>query len=434
MNTRSTLALFLAGAACLLLAACQADEEAITETTFRSLVKLVPSDPADADGFGMSMDVEAGCALVGSPGEDADGSNRGAAYLFLQNQGGLDGWGQVKKLVASAPEDGQIFGVSVALSGNCAVVGAPGDNGTGTDQGAVYVFYKDQGGVDNWGQVTKIRAADAADDDGFGYAVALEGDTLVVGSDGEDGSGTDRGAVYVFYRDRGGADNWGQVAKLTAGDPQDVDQFGFAVALSGDVIVVGAPGDDGNGIARGSAYVFSRDLGGADAWGQLKKIGASDAADDVWFGTSVALDGTVAVVGAAWDDANGTNRGAAYIFARGQGGADNWGELKKLTASDGGNSDLFGYAVAVDGSFIVVGAAWNDGGGSERGQAYVFFRDEGGTDNWGELQRLRAGDGANEDHFGFAVRVDGLTILAGATGEDGEGVDRGAAYMFRKVD
>lgn len=434
MRVKTTLAVILAGAVCLLMAACQANEDVVPETAFRSLLKLVPSDPADDDGFGMSMDIEAGYALVGSPGEDADGSNRGAAYLFLQSQGGLDGWGQVKKLVASAPEDGEIFGVSVALSGNYAVVGAPGDDGTGTDQGAAYVFYKDQGGIDNWGQVTKIRAADAADDDGFGYAVALEGDTLVVGSDGEDGSGTDRGAVYVFYRDQGGADNWGQVAKLTAGDPQDIDQFGFAVALSGDVIVVGAPGDDGTGIARGSAYVFSRDLGGADAWGQLKKIGASDAADDVWFGTSVALDGTVAVVGAAWDDANGTNRGAAYIFARGQGGADNWGELKKLTASDGGNSDLFGYAVAVDGSYIVVGAAWNDGGGSERGQAYVFSRDEGGTDNWGELQRLRAGDGANEDHFGFAVRVDGLTILAGATGEDGEGVDRGAAYMFRKVD
>jgi hypothetical protein len=432
---RSTIpALILAGAACLMLAACQADEEPITETTYRSLVKLAAGDPADDDSFGMSVGVDGGCAIVGSPGADAGGSNQGAAYLFLHSQGGPDGWGQVKKLVAAAPEDDDIFGISVALSGDYAVVGAPGSDGAGTDRGAAYVFYRNQGGADNWGQVKAIRAGDAADDDGFGYAVALEGDTLVVGSDGEDGSGTDRGAAYVFYRDQGGADNWGQVAKLTAGDPQDVDQFGFAVALSGDVVVIGAPGEDGAGLGRGAAYVFSRDLGGADAWGQLKKLVASDAADDVWFGTSVAVDGSIAVVGAAWDDGEGTNRGAAYLFLQGQGGTDNWGELKKLAASDGRNADLFGYAVGVDGTFIVVGAGWNGGGGTERGQAYVFSRDEGGTDNWGELQRLRAGDGANQDHFGFSVSLDGLYLLAGATGEDGAGAGRGAAYMFRRID
>ena len=374
---RSTIpALILAGAACLMLAACQADEEPITETTYRSLVKLAAGDPADDDSFGMSVAVDGGYALVGSPGADAGGSNQGAAYLFLQSQGGPDGWGQVKKLVAAAPEDDDIFGISVALSGDYAVVGAPGN----------------------------------------------------------DGAGTDRGAAYVFYRDQGGADNWGQVAKLTAGDPQDVDQFGFAVALSGDVVVIGAPGEDGVGLGRGAAYVFSRDLGGADAWGQLKKLVASDAADDVWFGTSVAVDGSIAVVGAAWDDGEGTNRGAAYLFLQSQGGADNWGELKKLAASDGRNADLFGYAVGVDGTFIVVGAGWNGGGGTERGQAYVFSRDEGGTDNWGELQRLRAGDGANQDYFGFSVSLDGLYLLAGATGEDGAGTGRGAAYMFRRID
>ena len=434
MKPTTIPALILAVAACLPLASCQADEETIAETTFRSLVKLVPGDPGDDDGFGMRVSVSGGYALVGSPGEDGDGSNRGAAYLFLQSQGGLDGWGQIKKLVASDPGDDDLFGLSVAISGDWAVVGAAGEDGTGTDQGAVYVFLRDQGGADNWGQVKKIRAGDAADDDGFGFSVALDGDTLVVGADGEDGAGTDRGAAYVFERDQCGADNWGQVAKLAAGDPDDDNQFGFAVAISGDVALAGSPGDAGAGSGRGAAYVFYRDLGGADAWGQVKKLAASDAANDVWLGTSVALDGSLAIAGAPWDDGGGTNRGAAYVFLRDQGGADNWGEVKKLVASDARNSDLFGYGVDADADFVVVGAGWNGAGGTERGQSYVFSRNEGGAGNWGELQRLRASDAANNDWFGLSLSIAGDYLLIGASGEDGAGAERGAAYMFRRVD
>jgi len=337
------------------------------------------------------------------------------------------------KFVASDAGDEDLFGISVAISGDYAVVGAVAEDGAGTSRGAAYVFYRNQGGADSWGQVKRLRASDAADDDGFGFAVALDGDTLIVGADGEDGSGTDEGAAYVFYKDQGGADNWGQVVKLTAGDPDDVNQFGYSVAVSGDAVLVGSPGDNGAGSDRGAAYVFSRDLGGADGWGQVKKLTASDTADDVWLGNSVALDGSLAVVGAAWDDGGGTNRGAAYLFGRDQGGAENWGEVKKLTASDANNSDIFGYAVALDGDYVVVGAGWSEGGGTERGQAYLFARNEGGTDNWGEVQRLRASDGANQDWFGFSVALDGLYLLVGADGEDGAGTERGAAYLFRKI-
>jgi hypothetical protein len=263
--------------------------------------------------------------------------------------------------------------------------------------------------------------------------VTIDGDTVVVGSNGEDGAGTDRGAAYVFYRNQGGDDAWGQVAKLTAQDPADSDQFGWALDLAGDTLIIGSPGDNGAGTARGSAYLFSRDLGGTDAWGQLKKITAGDPSDGSAFGTTTALNGTLAVVGAASEDGAGTNRGAAYLFGRDQGGAANWGQLKKLAASDAHNGDLFGYDVAVDGDYVLVGAGWSNGGGTQRGQVYVFARSEGGTDNWGEAQILRASDGANEDLFGFFVAIDGLYILGGALAEDGAGTDRGAAYMFRKI-
>ncbi|OGD14564.1 MAG: hypothetical protein A2V76_10070 [Candidatus Aminicenantes bacterium RBG_16_63_14] len=433
MKNNKSLAVLLAGFACLLLAGCQAKDEEIPEGTFRSLLKLTASDASDNDGFGLSVAVDGGYALVGSPGVDGSGSNRGAAYLFLQSQGGLDGWGEVKQLVAADRGDGDLFGCSVDISGDLAVVGAAGEDGIGSSRGAAYLFSRDHGGADNWGQVKKLVASDAENNDGFGFSVAIDGDTAIVGADGEDGAGADRGAVYVFARDQGGPDNWGEVVKLTAGDPDDADQFGYAVDIAGDVIVIGSRGEDGAGSNRGAAYLFSRDLGGADAWGQLKKLTASAASDGDAFGTSAALYGTLAVVGAAWEDSGGTNRGAIYLFSRDQGGAENWGELKKLTASDARNGDLFGYDVALSGDTIVAGAGWNGGGGTERGQAYLFSRNEGGADNWGEIQRLRASDAANEDWFGFSVALDGPYALVGAAGEDGAGIERGAAYLFRKI-
>jgi hypothetical protein len=195
--------LFLLGVlACLFLAGCQAHDGVTPEDTFGSLLKLVPNDPADNGSFGLSVAVDGAYALVGSPGEDGSGANSGAAYLFFQSQGGLDGWGQIKKLVASDAEAEDVFGVSVAISGDYALVGAESEDGAGSQRGAAYLFYRNQGGADNWGELKKIVASDAANDDTFGYSVAMDGDYLVVGADGEDGAGTIRGAAYLFYRNQ----------------------------------------------------------------------------------------------------------------------------------------------------------------------------------------------------------------------------------------
>lgn len=424
----------LAGFAILFLAGCESkDNEPLPETVFQTLVKIAASDAADGDSFGMSVAVDGLFAIVGSPGADGAGSNQGRSYIFLQSEGGTDAWGEVMELAAADYADDDYFGVAVDISGDYAVVGANGENGGGTNRGAAYVFYRNQGGDNNWGEVKKLVAIDTQDSDGFGYSVAIDGDTIIVGASGEDGTGEDQGAAYIFYRDFGGIDNWGQAKKLVAGDVADENQFGYDVDISGDVAVVGSPNEPGEGTQRGAAYVFARDLGGEDAWGQMKKVLPADSADNVWFGTTAAIKGTTLVVGAAWDDSTLVNQGAAYVFYRDLGGIDNWGEIKKLIASDANGDDLFGYDVALDGTYVVVGAAWSAGGGTERGQAYIFAKDEGGADNWGEAQRLRASDGANEDWFGFAVAVDGLYILAGATGEDGTGADMGAAYFFKKI-
>ena len=220
------------------------------------MVKLVASDPEDNDQFGHSVAISGDNVLVGARYEDGLGTNRGAAYVYGRNQGGADNWGQVTKLIASTPEDAAYFGCSVALSGDFAVVGAYGEDGAGTNRGVVYVFDRTQGGPDAWGQVAKLTASDGEDVDEFGYSVAIDGDYVVVGSYQEDGAGTSRGAAYVYGRNYGGADAWGEVLKLTASDAQDQDFFGFSVAISGDYAVVGAPYVNGAGSNRGAIYIF----------------------------------------------------------------------------------------------------------------------------------------------------------------------------------
>ncbi len=165
---------------------------------------------------------------------------------------------EVKKLTASDAQTFDSLGWSVAISGDTAIVGAYLESAGAPDTGAAYVFQRDQGGPGNWGEVTKLTASDAQAADWFGISVAVSGDTVVVGSYLEDAGGNTAGAAYVFQRDQGGADNWGEVTKLTASDAQAGDQFGESVAVSGDTAVVGAPLEDAGGSDAGAAYVFRR--------------------------------------------------------------------------------------------------------------------------------------------------------------------------------
>ena len=218
-------------------------------------------------------------------------------------------------------------------------------------------------------EVKKITASDAQVADDFGVSVAVSGDTAVVGANLEDAAGTDAGAAYVFQRNEGGAGSWGELKKLTASDAEAYDYFGYSVAVSGDTAVVGAWVEDSGGSFAGAAYVFQRNEGGVDNWGEVKKLTASDAEASDQFGASVAVNGDTAVVGAIGEGAGGIFAGAAYVFQRDDGGADNWGEVKKLTASNAEAADFFGASVAVSGDTAVVGAFGEDAGASFAGAA-----------------------------------------------------------------
>ena len=149
---------------------------------------------------------------------------------------------EIKKITASDAQANDSFGVSVAASGDTLVVGAVGADGAGDHAGAVYVFQRDQGGVGTWGEVTKLTASDAEAFDSVGISVAFSGVTAVLGASDEDAGGNEAGAAYVFERDEGGADNWGELKKLTASDPQAGDRFGLSVAITCGTVAVGAPG------------------------------------------------------------------------------------------------------------------------------------------------------------------------------------------------
>ena len=175
--------------------------------------------------------------------------------------------------------------------------------------------------------------------------------------------------TYVFERNAEGINDWGKVAVLTASDGEPSDNFGKSVALAGDVLVVGASMKNS---FIGAAYVFRRNAGGANTWGQVAKLTASDPATYAYFGDSVAVDGDVAVVGAY---GTSSSTGAAYVFERNEGDIDDWGEVKKLTAPGLVASDAFGCSVSVAGDVVVVGARGTDGA---KGAAYIFERNKDG--------------------------------------------------------
>ena len=394
------------------------------------VVKLAADDAAEFDLFGASVALSGTTALVGAIFDDDAGSASGSAYVFERDQGGARNWGQVAKLTADDAAEGDRFGESVALSGTTALVGAYLDDDAGSDSGSAYVFERDQGGAGNWGQVAKLTADNAAEDDQFGRSVALSGTTALVGAFRDDDAGGDSGSAYVFERDQGGAGNWGQVAKLTADDAAAGDWFGWSVALSGTTALVGAGLDDDAGSDFGSVYVFERDQGGAGNWGQVAKITADDAAAGDRFGWSVALNGTTALVGAYLDGDAGSDFGSVYVFERDQGEAGNWGQVAKLTADDAAASDFFGVTVALSGTTALVGAWRDDDAGSDSGSAYVFERDQGGAGNWGQVAKITADDAAAGDEFGTSVALSGTTILVGALGDDDAGSGSGSAYVF----
>lgn len=421
-------------------------------------VYLKASNTGAYDQFGHVVAISGDTAVVGAPSEgsgstgingnqaDEGAASSGAAYVFVRNAGV---WTQQAYLKPSNTGDLDQFGWSVAISGDTIVVGAyledseaTGVNGNASLNGAplagaAYVFVRNAGA---WTQQAYLKASNTEASDLFGGAVAISGNTIVVGANressgatGVNGSGTNNsaplsGAAYVFSRN---GTVWSQQAYLKASDTTAGAEFGSSVGISGDTLVVGAPLADSY---AGAVHVFTRS---GSIWSHRAKLAASNPAAGARFGHALGVSGGILVAGAPGEAsaANGVNgnqadvsapeAGAAYVFS--SSGAI-WSQQAYLKASNTGAGDAFGKAVALDGETLIVGAFGEDGGASgidgdgssnaasASGAAYVFSRSLG---IWYQAGYLKASNSGAGDWFGGAVALSGDTVLVGAPREAG---------------
>lgn len=316
------------------------------------------------------------------------------------------GWDQAFKLKANDAKAGDQLGCSVALSGNTALVGNWTDADNGVDSGSAYLFNATTGA-----QIAKLKPSDGAEYDWFAYdQVALSGSLALVGSSGDDDNGSDSGSAYLFDVTTGA-----QIRKLKPNDGAAIDNFGYAVALSGNFALVGSPGDSDNGTQSGSAYLFNTATGA-----QIRKLKPSDGATENYFGSSVALSGNIALVGSTWDDDNGIRSGSAYLFDAATGD-----QIAKLKPNDGAARDHFGLSLAVSGNIALIGSPGDDDNGTDSGSAYLFDATTGA-----QIRKLKPNDGEIIDNFGYSLALSGNTALIGSWGDDDHGVLAGSVYLF----
>ncbi|UCF43883.1 MAG: hypothetical protein JSV99_02880 [Planctomycetota bacterium] len=377
---------------------------------YSELAKLTASDGSRHDYFGASVSVSGDYAIIGAYGY---GGYSGSAYIF-KREGEV--WIEQANLTASDGAYSDYFGGSVSISGDYAIVGAGLDDDNGNWSGSAYIF-KREGQV--WSQQGKLTASDGAESDLFGCAVSISEDYAIVGAYGDNDNGNNSGSAYIFKRD---GTVWSEQDKLTASDDAADDWFGWSVSISGDYAIVGVCRDDDNGYDSGSSYIFKRD---GMFWSEQDKLTASDGNEIDWFGTCVSISGDYAIIGANYDDDNGSSSGSAYIFKR---EGEVWIEQDKLTASDGTADDRFGGSVSISGDYVIIGAQRDGDNGYHSGSAYIFKRD-GKT--WSEEAKLTASDGYDRDYFGGSVCVVGSDYaVVGAYYGDGNWTDSGAAYLF----
>ena len=311
-------------------------------------VKVNRSDIASFDEFALSVAIENSKVVLGAMSDDDAGTSSGSAYIF-----NIDGTGEIK-LTASDAAAGDRFGYSVAIGNSKVAVGAR-DEGTG---GAVYVY-----NLDGTGEV-KITPSDTASSDEFGRSVVIGNNKLYVGSPQDDDNGSTSGSVYIYN-----LDGTGEV-KLTPSDGRSFARFGHSLAFGHDKIVVGAYTDDpaGDPPSGGSVYVYD-----PDGTNELK-IRSSDIANSDDFGHAVAIGSNKIVVGAPTDDDGASNTGSVYVY-----NLDGTGEVK-ITASDAADGNQFGAAVAVGGDKVYVGAKFGDDTGTTNnsGSMYIYNLDGSG--------------------------------------------------------
>jgi hypothetical protein len=367
-------------------------------------------DPLPAAAFGSAVAVRGGTIAVGAHRDDQVANDAGAIYLFVLSG---DTWTLQAKITVSG-QSGDLFGHSVALSadGNTLVAGAPYHDAAGVDAGAAYIFQRTRG---SW--VLKKKLTPDGPGQLFGTSVTLDEDaiTAAIGAPRDPALAQNAGSAYVFAR----ASGWELQQKLYPAvfSPGD-DEFGSSLGLSGDTLVAGAPGGECDAPETGMTHVFYRQGG---SWIIQSELCAPEIQSGDRFGASVAVSDGIVAVGSPWDD---DGAGSVHTYQPLGGG---WSYQAKLTSLDPDSGDLFGASVSVSGDMIAAGATGDDEGGLSAGAVYGFMLAAG---VWTQEQKVVAAGAQPDDAFGYAVAVDGPTLVAGRIGDDTQAPGAGAAHVL----
>lgn len=364
--------------------------------------KLLANDGAANNYFGGAVALSGDIAIVGALGDDDNGQNSGSAYIINTRNGR-----QIKLLAGDGTRQDR-FGYRVAADGRIAVITAIGDSDNGTRSGAAYLFDMTTGT-----QLHKLIPTDGAKGDMFGSSVAIDGNIAIIGASLDDDNGKNSGSAYLFDITTGQ-----QLHKLMPTDATKGARFGCSVAIHGDLAIVGADKHHGKGRRgrrSGAAFVFDVTTGD-----QLFKLLPNKGSRRSYFGASVAIDGTTALIGAHKDSCKGRKSGAAYVFDARAGK-----QIHKLVASDGTHGDSFGSHIALDSNMAVIGAKFDNDYGNKSGSAYVFDVRTGN-----ELQKLLPHDGGAHDEFGWHVDIDSGKAIVSSVKDSDNGVKSGSAYVF----
>jgi hypothetical protein len=371
-------------------------------------IQVVPNGLAEGDGYGSAVSVWGNVVVVGSPQDDENGANAGAAYLLRRD---CSSWVVERKLVPEEVIAGDGFGTAVAVEGDRLVIGAVGSDG---GAGAAYVYHFDG---NDWGFVQKLPPDPDPSRVKFGTAVSLDGDVIVVGADEDNEHGTKSGAAYVFRFD---GKQWAREQKLFAPDALAFDFFGRAVSVRGDTVLVGNPFAFTTNTFAGAVYRFHFD---GTTWVEEQKLVADDGLDGDGFGSSVMFDGDTVVIGAPFDNGTRTDSGSAYVFTW---NGSTWVQRQKLLPPAGGVFNRFASSVSLSGRALLIGEPGDLDSSATPGAAHLF-RFDGVA--WSLDRTLTADDGAAQDGFGWSVGLFGDRAVFGAPMNDEAGNASGSAYV-----
>lgn len=373
-------------------------------------------DASAIQQLGYAVALDGAYAVLGAPGDDDQGTLAGAAYVFAIDADGM--LEQRQKLLAPSGAESDLFGLSVALRGGWLVAGAPQ---LPPDMGYAVIYREDDGTWIMDGAVGPCGAPAGAQ---FGSSVAIESTWAAIGAPGDDEGGIDAGAVHLFEHT---GSRWIERAKIVGPAGTDA-RFGQAVALSGTTLVTGAPGGAGKIGSSGAAFVYDFD---GTAWSLTQELVPGDLEVTDEFGTSVALDGAVALVGAPGANEPAFETGAAYAFALVT-KSMTWELEERLVPADAAESQRFGTSVAVAQDRALIGVGTDSDAGENAGAAYFYRRgsDDGGTGHWGEIRKLTASDAEEGAYFGLATALDPQRGMIGAPLDSTGGLFAGTAYII----